>query len=515
MAGLRSTARHRLRMQALISAIFLCLVLILLGCARASQPQDQNEQLSAEEAGSNPQNGTPAAGRSTANDRAASNGEDAAPTAVGHVVLLGETLSTIAEQYSVDINSLMARNNIDDGSRLLPGQVLLIPNRGQSEDDLPAPQQIAEYEIISDHELVYGPDARDFNVADFLQSYDGYITIVEEEVEGQTLTGAEIVQLVADRHSVNPRLLLAVIEHVAGWLTQTEPSDVDFMLGREQEGLEGLYKQLSWAANLLNWGFYGRADGGAEIFLVGDSQISFAPEISNGTAGVQNYLGSRDNITYSRWLVDVGPDGFAATYRRLFGGSPAVENSPLLPQDLQQPALLLPWASGETWYYTGGPHGGWNSGSAWAALDFVPSDVEYGCVPSSSWVTAVADGVVARSGFGAVVLDLDGDGYAGSGWAITYMHLDNNDRIAAGSAVSAGDRIGHPGCEGGVTNGTHVHLARTYNGRWISADGNIPFNLSGWISSGEGYEYNGWLQRDDEIKTADIYKSEDNAITAE
>jgi hypothetical protein len=127
----------------------------------------------------------------------------------------------------------------------------------------------------------------------------------------------------------------------------------------------------------------------------------------------------------------------------------------------------------------------------------------------------VADGIVTRSGFGAVVIDLDGDGNEGSGWAVTYMHLDNNQRIPEGTLVKSGDPLGHPGCEGGVTNGTHLHLARTYDGRWISADGSIPFDLSGWISSGIGYEYNGWLERDDEIKTADVYTTEENAITAE
>jgi len=81
--------------------------------------------------------------------------------------------------------------------------------------------------------------------------------------------------------------------------------------------------------------------------------------------------------------------------------------------------------------------------------------------------------------------------------------------------VAPRDRLGHPGCEGGVSNGTHLHLARTYNGRWISADGEIPFNLSGWISGGEGYEYNGWLLRDGVVKTADVYKTDDNSITAD
>ena len=112
---------------------------------------------------------------------------------------------------------------------------------------------------------------------------------------------------------------------------------------------------------------------------------------------------------------------------------------PLIPDDLQQPALTLPWEYGETWFFTGGPHGGWNTGSAWAALDFVPPDVQGGCSPSESWVVSMSDGVVSRSGYGAVVIDLDGDGFAGTGWAIIYMHLDNEDRIIIGTEIKKGD----------------------------------------------------------------------------
>jgi LasA protease len=442
--------------------------------------------------------------------------ENAESKAAGkHVVSLGETINTIAEQYGVSSEGLMAANKIEDGSQLFPGRVLLVPIAEEVEDTPVEVAQPLATEIISDHHLVYGPAAKSFDLVQFLQGYNGYLQNYQEEVEGQLLDGKDILQLVADRHSVNPRLLLAILEYNAGWLTQKEPQNIEYMLGREQEGREGLYKQLSWGANILNLGFYGRSEGGLTAILVGETEVPLAQGISDGTAGVQNYLGARDNITYQQWLVDAGPDGLAATYRQLFGDPQSDNDTPLLPDDLQQPALGLPWESGKTWHFTGGPHGGWNSGSAWAALDFVPPDVEYGCFPSDSWVTATANGVITRSGFGAVVLDLDGDSYAGSGWAITYMHLDNRDRIDEGTRVSVGERLGHPGCEGGVTNGTHLHLARTYNGRWISADGSIPFNLDGWVSGGQGYEYNGWLEKNGVIKTADVYRTEDNAITAD
>lgn len=76
------------------------------------------------------------------------------------------------------------------------------------------------------------------------------------------------------------------------------------------------------------------------------------------------------------------------------------------------------------------------------------------------------------------------------------MHVESRDRVQPGTYLYAGDRIGHPSCEGGLSNATHLHLARRYNGEWIAADGNLPFNLDGWASSGDGVVYNGWLTRD-------------------
>jgi murein DD-endopeptidase MepM/ murein hydrolase activator NlpD len=108
---------------------------------------------------------------------------------------------------------------------------------------------------------------------------------------------------------------------------------------------------------------------------------------------------------------------------------------------------------------------------------------------------AVADGYIIRAEDGAVIQDLDNDGYEQTGWTVLYMHVELRERVQAGSYVYAGDHIGHPSCEGGISNATHLHLARRYNGEWIPADGNLPFNLEGWVSSGNGIYYDGFLTR--------------------
>lgn len=432
-----------------------------------------------------------------------------------HTVNPGETLGYISQLYGISLDEILAFNQMQETDILQVGQQIRIP--GQASQIGPS------FKIIPDSELVFGPSAKGYFVRQTAVPANGFLLQYSEDVEGKRLEGPEIVELVAHRHSVNPRLLLALLEYRGGWLSQfTVPEGQQkFPFGKGGSNYEGLYKQLSWAANELNWGFYGRAEGNLHNFSLPDNtRITFAPDINDGTAGVQRVLGGADTITYESWLHDVGPDGFYATYERLFGNPFSLAVEPLWPPGLQQPALQLPWADNETWFFTGGPHGGWNTGSAWAALDFAPAADILGCFDSDAWVTAMSDGIVTRSGFGAVVIDLDGDKFAGTGWAITYMHLADRDRIPVGSPVQTGDRLGHPSCEGGFSDGTHLHIARTYNGRWVAADGNvenggIPFNLEGWVSQGTGQEYDGFLIRGTVSKEACACREESNAISGE
>ena len=62
-----------------------------------------------------------------------------------------------------------------------------------------------------------------------------------------------------------------------------------------------------------------------------------------------------------------------------------------------------------------------------------------------------------------------------------------------------------PSCEGGVATGTHLHIARKYNGEWILADGALPFVLSGWRVYAGDRPYQGKLVKGDKVITADLY----------
>ncbi|MCB0035208.1 MAG: hypothetical protein KDE51_14350 [Anaerolineales bacterium] len=78
--------------------------------------------------------------------------------------------------------------------------------------------------------------------------------------------------------------------------------------------------------------------------------------------------------------------------------------------------------------------------------------------------------------------------------------------------VWAGERFCHACCKCGYSNGTHVHFARRYNGRWVAADGAIPFNLDGWVSEGLGQECDGLLVRNGVAKEACVCAEEINEL---
>jgi murein DD-endopeptidase MepM/ murein hydrolase activator NlpD len=222
--------------------------------------------------------------------------------------------------------------------------------------------------------------------------------------------------------------------------------------------------------------------------------VSISPTINAGTAGLQNMFASL--YDKAGWEQAVSENGLFAAYQALFGYPFDYSFDALLPEGLEQPVMQLPFEEGDLWSFTGGPHGGWGDGSGWAALDFAPPGEALGCILSDAWATAVADGLVTRTGDGVVIQDLDGDGYEQTGWVVLYLHIDSYERVEPGIYLKAGERIGHPSCEGGVSNGTHVHLARRFNGEWIPADQDLPFNLDGWISSSAGKEYDGYLIKD-------------------
>lgn len=407
-----------------------------------------------------------------------------------YLIQPGDTLSGLAAQFQTTVAAILAANPGLDPERLWVGQPLWIPLGPLAEG--PA------LKLIPDSELVYGPAYRDFQVAEVVRRFGGYLSRYQETVGGRTLDGAQILEEVARNHSVGPRVLMALLEWRSGWV-RGEPRDERariYPMGWVRPGSEGLYRQLNWAADRLNDGYYGFKGRHMWTLRFPEGQrVRVAAGINAGTAAVQAFMAAV--LPPEAWRAAVTRE-FPMVYQALFGTpfrpEPAAPTPP-------EPAWWLPWAEGETWYFTGGPHGGWGNGAAWGALDFAPPDV-VGCAPSRFWARAVADGVVVRTGEGLVVLDTDGDGREETGWVMVYLHLAAEGRVPTGTRVRAGDPLGHPSCEGGFADAAHVHLARRLNGEWIPADGDRPFRLGGWEARPGRTLYEGELVRGGVYKQA-------------
>ena len=423
----------------------------------------------------------------------------ASDTPILYKTQAADTLPAVAVRFGVDPSEITAMEPIPETEFLKPGILLVIPNR--------LGNTTPSKHLLPDSEVVYSPSAIGFDIQAFVALAGGKLSQYTEWRKSTGFTsGAGIVQRVAIENSINPRLLLSLLEYQSGWVygqPQTQEAE-DYPLGYINNQEKGLYNQLVWAVNQISTGYYAWREGRlTEISLQDGSSIHLAPDLNAGTAALQYYFALHPQI--SDWMSAIDPDyGFAALHANMFGDpmERAKIVEPLYPPDIWQPALTLPFVRNTTWSFTGGPHGAWEREGSYAALDFAPSSTESGCVKSNAWVVAASSGLVVRSGNGVVVLDLDGDGHEQTGWVLVYLHVSSQDRIQVGTWVGEDDHLGHPSCEGGISTGTHVHLARKYNGEWVPAAGPIPFNLGGWIADAGGGAYQGTLTRGDQTVIA-------------
>lgn len=316
-------------------------------------------------------------------------------------------------------------------------------------------------QLLQDAELLYGPALQGFDLQAFLAARPDLLA-------GDPTGNAAAIERLALQHSLSPKLLIALLD-------------------LEGAGAgEPLSQRLASMAMWLDDGYYGLLYRQEADVIFADGSRRRGP-LAGGAAhfAVARYLARSESE--ASWPARM--QRFAQTYEALFGPASVVAHP--LPDRLIQPPLLLPWSEGERWHYTGGPHGAWGVATAWGAVDFAPPSL-VGCRAAPEWVIASAPGRVAYSAEGLVLVDLDDDGFLGSGWVLAYLHMATEGRVAAGTWLEAGDRVGLPSCEGGVADGAHVHFARRYNGHWLPADeGPAPLELSGWSFRSLGEEYDG------------------------
>lgn len=420
---------------------------------------------------------------------------------VDYIAQDGDTLPFLAARFNTTVTEILEANPIipANATTMPAGMPMKIPIYY-------LPLWGSPYQILPDSHFINGPLQVGFNTQEFVNSQPGWLKDYQGYVAKANRSGAEIVDFVAHYYSVSPRLLLALLEYQSGALTQSEVTDetIDYALGYRHWSRKGLYMQLAWAANLLNNGYYGYKTWKLTILEHPDGRIERIDPWQNA-ASVSLMLFFNTLLDAEGYQKAISPEGFAKTYRELFG-DPWQNNEAHFPGSLTQPEFILPFQPGDVWALTSGPHAGWGTGEPLAALDFAPPSKTSGCVPSGVWATAIAGGVIVRSSNGEVMLDLDGDGDERTGWNIFYLHIATEGRVPLGAVVKQGDPIGHPSCEGGSSTGTHIHIARKYNGEWIPAAGTalgvLPFVMEGWVPFNGNAPYLGTLQRNQQIVIA-------------
>ena len=416
---------------------------------------------------------------------------------VDYMAQNGDTLPALAARFNTSVEEIREANPIIplDATTMPPGFPMKIPIYY-------LPLWGTAYQSIPDHAFVNGPAQIGFSTSAFVATTSGWLKDYQVYAGEKTRTGAEAVDYIAQNHSISPQLLLALLEYQSGALTQPAPPVGKYVLGFRRVNYETPYLQLIIAANTLNNGYYNwRAGRLTELELLEETLFRPDPWQNAGSAALQYYFSKL--YSGDQFFTSIGPEGLARVYQTFFG-DPWANPVIILPGSLQQPPLQFPFSPGQIWAYTGGPHTGWGTGEPFAAIDFAPASDVTGCNPPQpdQYATAMADGLVLRSDIDGTVIDIDKDGDERTGWVLFYLHLATKARVALGREVKAGDPIGYPSCEGGISTGTTLHIARKYNGEWILADGPLAFNLEGWVAHNGSRAYKGTLIRGGVVMTA-------------
>ena len=448
---------------------------------------------------------------------ASSTPEPPTPTFAADTILYyaqsGDWLPAVANRFGVSPSEITSPKTLPQDGYIDQGTLLIIPDRRD-----PLTEYTPALQFIPDSEFVFSATALDFEIETYIQAANGYLATYREYL-GTTgwTTSAQGIQRLATENSVNPRLLLAVLDYESQWVRGKPANEfrAKYPLGYENYLNTGMFGQLTWAINQMSQGYYGWRNGTlTEVTFTDGKTLRLDPTLNAGTVAVMILFSKLH--TWNEWLrIMDATSGFPAFYQGMFGDpwTRASSITSFFPPSFSQPPMSLPFETNVTWAFTGGPHSAWGANGPLAALDFAPRNDKSGCYVSPAWVTAVAPGLVVRSGNGVVVIDFDGDGREQTGWNIMYLHIASKGRVEVGTWVNLYDKIGHASCEGGVSTGTHTHIARKYNGEWMLADGPIPFNLSGWTAEAGTKAYLGRLVRTGQVVTADVNGAAVSLIT--
>ncbi|MBI3738567.1 MAG: LysM peptidoglycan-binding domain-containing protein [Chloroflexi bacterium] len=139
----------------------------------------------------------------------------------------GDWLPALAARFNVDPSEVRADAPLPETSLINPGTLLVIPDR-ITEKTTP------NIQIIPDSELVFSATATDFNIPSYIKNANGDLATYREYL-GSTgwTTGSDAIKRVAFENSINPRLLLALLDYESRWVRgePVDPLHADYPMG--------------------------------------------------------------------------------------------------------------------------------------------------------------------------------------------------------------------------------------------------------------------------------------------
>ncbi|HEX6292673.1 MAG TPA: peptidoglycan DD-metalloendopeptidase family protein [Herpetosiphonaceae bacterium] len=358
--------------------------------------------------------------------------------------------------------------------------------------------------LIERQRFFYEPDFYGPQIQAFLETQPGPLKHYRATVGNREHSFADLLSSQTTLYSINPKVVLALIEQQSGILSTGAPSEDQqrFMLGfrGEEERRAGWVAQLRWAIRELH-----RAQrdfpGVPDLVYADQTHSPMPPGLSIADYAVMRVLAATTTADGLPAKLDQGSGSFVATYARLFGDprdpvagwpepaqpflSPPMEalhettsffdhDAPFLTQD----GSIVTYRGDRDEQLSYDGHDGW----------------DYGMLPPEP-VLSAADGTVVFAGNSD-----DGCGIAHvviiehhNGYRTLYWHLAR--ATVEPGPIKRGEHIGIAGSSGCAT-GPHLHFQVQYLGRdtdpagWCGPKGGDP-----WANHPAG-QISTWIWRD-------------------
>ncbi|HSL31749.1 MAG TPA: hypothetical protein VK900_21280, partial [Anaerolineales bacterium] len=166
----------------------------------------------------------------------------------------GDWLPAVAIRFGVDVNTITSPKILPADGLLDPGTLLIIPDTlDRSLSFTPSVQ------LIPDNELIYSATAVDFDITTYVRDAGGHLSAYREYLGSTGWTsGAREIERLAYENSINPRLLLAILDYEARWVRGTPENELrsNYPLGYEGYRYKGLFLQMGWGISQLSTGYY-------------------------------------------------------------------------------------------------------------------------------------------------------------------------------------------------------------------------------------------------------------------